>query len=177
MDAHATTTGTEAPASGGFPPFKTETFPSQIFWLAVTFAFLFVVMWRIVVPRVGGTIEARKARKEGDLAMAEKHRQDAEAASSAYEQALSAARARAHGMAEDNRKKLMAEVDKAKADADAQAQAELAKAEARIASVREQSKTHVANAARDAAVAIVARLTGDSVSPSEAEAAIAAARR
>jgi len=134
-------------------------------------------MWRIVVPRVGGTIDARRARKEGDLATAEKHRKDAEAASASYEQALSAARARAHGLADDNRKKLMAEVEKAKAEAETQAQAELTKAEARIAQVREQSKTHVANAARDAAAAIVARLTGDSVSPAEAEAAIAASRR
>jgi len=177
MDAGATTTGTEVPASGGFPPFKTETFPSQIFWLAVTFAALLIVMWRIAVPRIGGTIEGRKAKVAGDLAAAEKHRNAAEAASSAYQQALAEARGRAHGIAEDNRKKLIAEVEKAKADADAAAQAELAKAEARIAEVREQSRAHVANAARDAAADIVARLTGDTISPAEAEAAIAAVRR
>lgn len=172
MQTPATTTGTQAPASGGFPPFKTETYPSQLFWLAVTFAVLFVVMWRVAVPRIGGTIDGRKAKREGDLATAEKHRKDAEAASAAYEQALAAARGRGHGMAEDNRKRLMAEVEKAKAEADALAQSEFAKAEERIASVREQSKVHVTNAARDAAVAIVARLTGDTISPSEAEAAL-----
>jgi len=177
MQTPATTTGTQAPANGGFPPFKVETYPSQLFWLAVTFAFLFVVMWRVAVPRIGGTLEGRKAKREGDLATAEKHRKDAEAASAAYEHALAAARGRAHGMAEDNRKHLLAEVEKAKAEANAQAHSELAKAEERIASVREQSKMHVTNAARDAAVAIVARLTGDSVSLADAEAAIAAARR
>ncbi len=170
MAAPATTTGTEVP--GGFPPFKVETYPSQLFWLAVTFAVLFAVMWRVAVPRIGGTIAGRNAKREGDLAAAEKHRQDAEAASAAYEQALASARGRAHGMAEDNRKRLMAEVEKAKAEADAQAQSELAKAEERIAAVREQSKAHVSNAARDAAVAIVARLTGENVPPSEAEAAL-----
>ena len=177
METPATTTGTQVPANGGFPPFKTETFPSQIFWLTVTFAFLFLVMWRVAVPRIGGTLDGRKAAREGDLATAEKHRKDAESASAAYEQALAAARGRAHGMAEDNRKRLLAEVEKAKAEADAQAQSELAKAEERIASAREQSRAHVTNAARDAAVAIVSRLTGDSVSPADAEAAIAAARR
>ena len=44
----AATTGTAAPQGGEFPPFKTDTFPSQLFWLAITFAFLLVVMWRIV---------------------------------------------------------------------------------------------------------------------------------
>ena len=139
MQTPATTTGTQVPASGGFPPFKTETFPSQIFWLAITFAVLFVVMWRIAVPRIGGTIEGRKAKREGDLAAAEKHRQDAEAASAAYEQALATARGRAHGVADDNRKRLAAEFEKAKAEAEALAQSEYAKAEERIVSLREQS--------------------------------------
>ena len=118
-----------------------------------------------------------QGKSVGDLATAEKHRADAEAASAAYEQALAAARARAHGLAEENRKRLLGEIEKAKSAADAQAQADLAKAEASIAAVREQSMSHVANAARDAAAAIVARLTGDSVSPAEAEAAVASARR
>ncbi len=177
MTAQITTTGTQAPQGAGFPPFKTETFPSQIFWLAITFALLFVVMWKIAVPRIGGAITDRKARVSGDLATAEKHRQNAEAASAAYEQALAAARARAHGLAEENRKRLLAEIEKAKNAADAQAQEGLAKAEARIAATRAQSMTHVADAARDAAAAIVARLTGDVISPAEAEAAVASARR
>ncbi|MBV9548086.1 MAG: ATP F0F1 synthase subunit B, partial [Alphaproteobacteria bacterium] len=37
----ATQATTEAPQQGGFPPFDGTTFPSQIFWLVVTFAFLF----------------------------------------------------------------------------------------------------------------------------------------
>ena len=44
--AETTSEGTEA-NGGGFPPFKTETYPSQLFWLTVTFAFLFVVLWRV----------------------------------------------------------------------------------------------------------------------------------
>ena len=40
---------TEAPKQeGGFPPFKTETFPSQIFWLVITFAFLQAYVFAIL---------------------------------------------------------------------------------------------------------------------------------
>src|ERR1700735_165340 len=48
-DATTTTATTGVPAKkegAGFPPFKTETFPSQLFWLAITFGFLFIVLWR-----------------------------------------------------------------------------------------------------------------------------------
>ena len=175
-DVDHTTAGTQVPKeSGGFPPFATETFPAQIFWLAVTFAVLFIVMWRVAVPKIGGAIGDRKKLIAGDLAAAEAHRTSAEKASADYEAALAAARARAHAVAEDNRRRIQAEVDAAKAKADTEAHDAMSKAEAQIATVRAQAKGQVADAARDAAVAIVARLTGDTVSAEEAAAAVRAA--
>jgi len=174
------TTATTAVApkheGAGFPPFKTETFPSQIFWLAITFAFLFVVLWRVAGPRIGGAIAGRKAQLTGDLSTAEQHKRDAEAASAAYESALAAARARAQSVADENRRRLNGEIDAAKAKADSEAHAAMSKAETSIAATRKEAMSHVANAARDAAIQIVARLTGDTVSPDEAAAAITASR-
>ncbi|HEV2560614.1 MAG TPA: hypothetical protein VGT78_00600 [Rhizomicrobium sp.] len=163
-------------ASGGFPPFKTETFPSQFFWLTITFVLLFVVMWRVAVPRIGGAIAGRKAQLTGDLAAAEQNRRDAEAASAAYDAALAAARARAQSVADENRRRINGEVEAAKAKADAEAHAAMAKAEASINATCEEAKTHVANAARDAAISIVSRLIGENVSADDAAAAIAASR-
>ena len=92
IDSGTMNTTTEQPAShegsGGFPPFDTTTFPSQIFWLVVTFAFLFVVVWRVAGPRINGVITVRRNKINGDIAEAQKHRGDAEAASAAYQTAL-----------------------------------------------------------------------------------------
>ena len=173
--APATHTGTEAPHSGGFPPFKTETFPSQIFWLAITFAVLFVVLWRVAGPRIGGVIGARKGRIDGDITTAGKHRSDAEAALASYQAALAEARAKAHIVAEETRKLVDTEVEKAKAEADAEARQSQARAEIQIAASRTEAAKHVIKAAQDAAADIVARLTGDTVSPEEAAAAVKAA--
>jgi F-type H+-transporting ATPase subunit b len=173
-----TTAATEAPGShkaAGFPPFKTETFPSQLFWLVLTFAFLFVVLWRLATPRIAGVITTRRNRIADDLAEAQKHRGDAEAASAAYQTALAGARARAHALAEENRKGIHAEIDRAKAAADTKARDDIARAEARIAATRDEAKSHVVQAAQDAVVQIVARLTGETVSPDDAAAAVRAA--
>lgn len=169
------TAGTQVPPEhqgGGFPPFKTETFPAQLFWLAITFAVLFVVMWRVAVPRIGGIIGERKAKIAGDLALAEAHRKAAEQASAAYDAAIAAARQNALKAANENRAKINAEVERAKAKAEADATAAMAKAEERIAATRAEARKHVAAAAQQAAIAIVARLTGDAVSPEEAAAAV-----
>ena len=75
------TATTEAPKQeGGFPPFDTTTFPSQFFWLAITFAFLFTVMWRVAGPRINGAITNRRGMINGAIAEAGRARADAEAA-------------------------------------------------------------------------------------------------
>jgi len=166
---------TEQPAhKGGFPPFDTKTFPSQLFWLAITFSLLFVVLWRIAGPLISDTIATRRKQIDDDVAVAQSARTSADAASAAYQTALAGARARAQTMAEENRKRMAGEVDKAKAAADAEAQAGLARAEQAIAQTRIAAKTHVTQAAQDAAAAIVARLIGETVSAEEAAAAVRA---
>ena len=164
---------TEAPKQeGGFPPFKTDTFPSQLFWLAITFAFLFVVLWKIAGPRINGVITSRRGAINADIAAADKARQDAEAASSAYQTALAGARARAQGLAEETRQTLNAEIAKAKAAAEAEAAKAMAAADARINATRIEAKGHVTKAAEEAAIAIVARLTGETVSAADAALAV-----
>src|SRR3954470_21836050 len=174
-EAPATTETTEVPAkheAAGFPPFKTETFPSQLFWLAITFGFLFTVLWRAAGPKINAAITNRRGAINGAIAEASKARAEAEAAQAGYEAALSGARARGNALAEETRQKLNAEIAKAKTDADARASDAMAAAEARIAQTRETPKGHVKTAARDAAIAIVERLTGDKVSAEDATAAL-----
>ncbi|MBN9553162.1 MAG: F0F1 ATP synthase subunit B' [Alphaproteobacteria bacterium] len=166
-------TSTETPEqAGGFPPFKTETYPSQLFWLVVTFAFLFVVLWRIAGPRINGVITSRRGAINADIAAADKARGDAEAASAAYQTALAGARARAQNLAEETRQTVASEVAKAKAAAEAEAQSAMAAADARINATRVEAKGHVTRAAEEAAIAIVARLTGETVSAADAAAAV-----
>lgn len=162
-------------APAGFPPFKTETFPAQFFWLAVTFAVLFVVMWRVAVPRIAGSIGLRRGQIDGDLAAAEAHRKAAEELAAAHEAARAEARKKAHSLAEENRQLVQTEIDAAKARADAAAQAAMRDAEASIAQTRDAALAHLHDAATDAARAIVARLIGDDVPADEAAAAVRAA--
>jgi F-type H+-transporting ATPase subunit b len=174
LAAPAATTTSTVQQGGAFPPFETQTYPGQLFWLAITFAVLFVVLARIAGPRIASVIGERKGRIANDLAGAEKHRSDAEATLAAYESALAEARGRARTLAEESRKLVDTEVEKAKAEADAAAAEASAKAEAQIAASRAEAAQHVTKMAQDAAVEIVAHLIGERVAPDEAEAAVKA---
>ena len=49
------------------PQLDFATFPPQLFWLAITFIVLYVLMAWVGLPRVGGVIAARRNRIDGDL--------------------------------------------------------------------------------------------------------------
>jgi F-type H+-transporting ATPase subunit b len=174
-DSSQMNAGTAQPAHrGGFPPFDHTTFPSQIFWLAITFTILLVFMWRVVVPAIGGTLAERRKRIASELAQAEADRREADNAWSTYQTTLIEARERARALVEENRTRVTADVDRQEKAADSAADDAVAKAEARLAQLRAEARGHITRAAEEAAISIVARLTGDSISPEDAAAAVRA---
>ncbi|HEX4556462.1 MAG TPA: F0F1 ATP synthase subunit B [Xanthobacteraceae bacterium] len=178
MAAENTTAHTEAPGSAhsaSFPPFERETFPSQLFWLAICFVALYLITARLVQPRVGGIIENRKNRIAGDLAEADRFKREADDAMAAYEKALAEARARAHAIATETHDKLQAEAERNRKALDDQLNAQLAQAEKAIAATKAAAMANVRGIAVEAAVAIVARLTGVTASETAAAAAVDAA--
>src|ERR1700749_2742969 len=132
MLAETTTTSTAQDAGGGFPPFKTDTFPAQIFWLVITMAVLFVVLWRFAGPRINDTLSNRRAMIHKDLETAQESKRKAEQATVAYETPLFEARERARAINNEYRDKAAADVKKAEAEADARAEKVTAEAEARL---------------------------------------------
>jgi len=172
MAAAAPNTGTEAPGGPGFPPFDTSTYPSQIFWLVVTFVALLIVMWRVAVPRIGGVIEERKGRIQSELAKAEEHRRQAEHAAAAYQAPILEARERARAASEAARGEMARETERANAMANEEVQRKTTHAQERIGALQQQARQHITQAAEDAVVEIISRLTGDSISREEAAAAV-----
>lgn len=158
----ATKSHTEAPsgAKPTFPPFAKETFASQLVWLAITFVALYLLISRIAVPRIGGIIDERQKRIEGDFAAAQRMKDESEAALAAYEKSLADARNRAQSIGAEVRDKLNAEADVNRKATEARLNAQLADAEKQIAATKSSAMTNVRGIAADAAAAIVERLTG-----------------
>ena len=172
MAAESFNTVTQQTPRGGLPQMHTDTFPSQIFWLVVTFGLLFLVLWRITLPMIEGVIGERRNRIEGDLSTAEKLRQDATEALKSYEAELGGARSRAHQILDESRKAIATHLDELKTRADAESQAAAKQAEERISAERARAMGSVKSAAAEAASAIVERLVGINVSADEAARAI-----
>jgi F-type H+-transporting ATPase subunit b len=171
----ATGAHTEHPGGGKpqFPPFNKETFASQLVWFAIFFIALYVLIGRFAIPRIGGIIEARRSRVEGDLAEANRLKEQSDAALKAYEKSLADARARAQALASETRDKLNAEAEEARRRLEAELNARLAKAEEIIAATKTAAMANVRDIAVDTATAIVQRLIGTAPAGPAVEAAVA----
>src|SRR3954471_20637659 len=91
------------------PQLDVETFPSQLFWLAVTFVVLYVLMSWIGLPRLTAVIEARRQRREEDLARAAQLKSEAEAANAAFQRTMAEARAQAQAVLKETSDRLPAQ--------------------------------------------------------------------
>jgi F-type H+-transporting ATPase subunit b len=160
--AKGTTAHTEA--EGGhkapFPPFQKDTFASQLVSLVIAFVALYVIVSRIALPRVGGVLDDRQNTIEGDLAQAQKLKDESDGALKAYEAELAQARSRAQAIGAETREKLNAASEAERKRLEERLSLKLAEAEKTIASTREAAMRNVRGIAADAAAAIVQRLTG-----------------
>ena len=173
----ATDAHTEHPGGGKpqFPPFNKETFASQLVWFAIFFIALYLLISRFAIPRLGGIIEARRDRVEGDLAEANKLKGQSDAALASYEKSLADARGRAQALANETREKLNAEADKARHALEAQLNIKLAEAEKTISATKISAMANVRGIAVDTAATIVQQLIGTTPTGSAVEAAVAEA--
>src|SRR5581483_11920860 len=155
------TAHTEAPGGKtAFPPFQTQTFTTQLVWLAISFVLLYLLMAKIALPRVAAIFEERSKRISGDLKAAQDLKEQSDAAHTAYEKALADARGRAQSIANDMREKQAAQSEALSKKLEAELHAKLAASEKSIAATRSAAMGNVGSIATDTASAIVQRLIG-----------------
>jgi F-type H+-transporting ATPase subunit b len=135
-----------------------ETFASQIFWLIVTFVPLYLVLWKVALPRISATLENRQQRIENDLARAQELTSEAEGVLAAYEEELTAARARAHDDLNAAAGKAAVASDARNAELTSRLATEARAAQTRIAAARDAAMGSISSVATDIAAAATARL-------------------
>lgn len=166
--------GSAEPASaGGLPQFDPQWWPGQIFWFLVTFLFIFLMMRFVFVPKIGGAIEERDGKIDGDIAEARRLKDEADAKASAAAAETAKARAAAQKLAADARAAAGAEVAAKLAAEEAKLNEQTQAAEQRIRAARDSAMGNVKTIATDTAGAIVSKLTGQAASKAEIDAALA----
>ena len=142
--------------SGGLPQFDMTTFPSQIFWLLIMFAFLYLFFSKKTLPEISSTLENRREQVKSDLDTAEKLRAEAEQAQHDYETGLIKAREESTKTMAKTQQKISEKAEKASNDYREKMEKEIATLEERLAKAQSDAMdTIAAEVASEAAKKIV----------------------
>jgi len=149
-----------------------ETLASQVFWLAVFFAFTYFVIGRGMVPKVMGTVELRDKQIADDIAAAKSARDAADTQEEAWRVRENENRAAAQGLIAEAKSQAAANSEAKLAKAQSALDAQLANAETEIEAARNSAMAEIENVAADATRDIVARLAGSEIDEAAAQKAV-----
>ncbi|MCQ8783782.1 F0F1 ATP synthase subunit B [Mangrovibrevibacter kandeliae] len=173
---HGETVQAEGGHEGGFPPMNPQYFASQVLWLAIIFTLFYLVLKRVLVPRLAGIIENRRDRIAHDLEAAERMRLDADEAQAAYEQELAEARQRSQAIGQEARDAARADAEAERKRVEGELDAKLETAQARIAEIKQTALADVGTIAEDVAESILTDVAGLTVSREDVAGSVRAAK-
>ena len=170
--------GTLAHAAGdaepGLPQLKVDTWPSQLFWLAVVFGIGYIFMARVVTPRIGSVLEERRSRLDDDLTRAREASAEAAQTRTEYEASLEEARADAAEFARKAAAEAQAKAEAAEAKAAKRMATKIGKAETKLAADRAEAEGNITAVAAEAAIDTAAQIAGVKATKAQAEKAVKA---
>ena len=144
------------------PQLDVNTYLPQVFWLVVTFSALFLVMWRMAVPRIADVLEARQKRIEDNLDKAAELKKEAEETLAAYEQTMAEARAEAQALINQASARLSGEAQEREAKLVEELNQKIAESEKEIEKAIEGAMENVRAVVLEVADAAIQRLIGKS---------------
>ena len=161
-----------AAESGGMPQLDPEFWISQIFWLTLTFGALYLVLSKIILPKISANLELRKLQIQENIEAAEKQRTNSESKLKEYENIIQKSKLEAKNIFKDAREKAMKDINSKKEVLDNQINDEIKKAEQEIVLLRKTAPEKINKIAIDASSELVKKLIGADVNNSSISAIV-----
>jgi len=150
----------------GMPQLNPEFWIAQIFWLIIIFSSLYLIIWKIFLPRITYSIENRKSRIVNDLDEAQKLKDNAEKKLKEYNEIIEKSIKEAKKIIDDSKKKLDRDIENKKQKFNDEIEKELAATEKEIKDLKKTSTSTVANIAAETSAEIIRQIINTEVNMS-----------
>ena len=159
-------------AEGGMPQLNPDYWVSQIFWVILIFGTLYVILWRIILPKINENLENRKSQILTDLDDAQKYEDQSEEKLSEYNKILNQAKQEAKKILDGTRKKVSRDIENKKNQFNLEIEKEIEKAEKEIKTVKLSSIEDINKIANEISSEIVRKIVGTEVNASSVSAIV-----
>ena len=161
-----------AAESGGMPQLNPEFWVSQIFWLTLTFGILYVVLSKLILPKISVNLELRKSQIQENIEAAESQRENSESKLKEYDEIISKSKLEAKNIFKEAREKALKTINSKRVTLDKQIDEEIKKAEQEISILKKGAPEKINNIAIETSSELVKKLIGTDVNNSSLSAIV-----
>ena len=161
-----------AAESSGMPQLNPEFWISQIFWLTITFGILYVVLSKLILPKISANLEIRKSQILENIEAAEKKREESELKIKEYEKIVQDSKNEAKNYFNQAREKIIKGINLKKESLDKEINKEIKKAELEIQDLRNKAPKKINKIAIETSTDLIRQLIGIEVNNSSISAIV-----
>ena len=156
----------QAAESGGMPQLDPEFWFSQIFWLIMTFGILYLVLSKLILPKISDNLETRKSQVLDNLELAEKQRNDSEAKLKEFDNIILKSKIEAKNLFSESRQKLIEDINKKRQKLENEIDKEIKIVEDEIEELRKKSPEKINKIAIETSSDLINQLIGANINNS-----------
>jgi F-type H+-transporting ATPase subunit b len=161
-----------AAESGGMPQLNPEFWISQIFWLTLTFGILYIVLSKLILPKISANLETRKSQILENIEAAEKQRQESELKIKEFNDIVQKSKNEAKNYFNQARSKVIKDINFKKENLDKELSQEIKKAESEIQALKNKSPEKINKIAVETSADLIEQLIGVEVNNSSISAIV-----
>ncbi len=161
-----------AAESGGMPQLNPEFWVSQIFWLVITFGLLYVVLSKLILPKISANLEIRKSQIVENIEAAEKQREESEKKIEEYEKIVQSSKNEAKNYFKQAREKVLKDINVKKETLDKELDEEVKKVESEIKNFRNSAPEKIKKIASETSADLLQELIGTETNSSSISAIV-----
>ena len=156
----------------GMPQLNTEYWAAQIFWLIVIFSVLYLIIWKIFLPKITYSIENRRSRLVNDLDEVQKLKEKAEKKLHEYNLIIEKSKKEAKKIIEDSQKRLDLDIENKKKKFSDEIEKELGAIEEEIKVLKKSSVSNINHIATETTTEIIKQIINSEVNKSSVSAIV-----
>ena len=159
-------------SDSGMPQLNPEFWTAQVFWLILIFSILYLIIWKIFLPKITYSVENRKSRIVNDIDEAQKLKESAEKKLSEYNKIIERSKQEAKKFIDDARKKLDQDIENKKKDFNNQIDKEISAVEKEIEDLKKTSISDISKIASDTASELIKKIVNTEINKSSVSAIV-----
>ncbi len=155
-----------AAESGGMPQLNPEFWISQIFWLIITFGILFIVLTKVILPKISDNLETRKSQILENIEIADRQKEESQKKIDEYEKIIVDSKVKAKNYFNEAREKILDDINKKRTELEKDLDEEIGGVEKELYDLKNKSGEKINKIAAETSAELIKELIGEEVNSS-----------